>query len=69
MLKAKAMIVGPKDSLYEYGFLFFNITFPKNYPFSPPDLHMYQGNNIRIHPNIYVGHHSVDMVVKFAYQF
>ena len=26
-LEAKAMIVGPKDSLYEGGFLFFNINF------------------------------------------
>lgn len=57
MLKAKAMIVGPKDSLYEGGFLFFNITFPKNYPFSPPDLSYVSRNNIRIHPNLYVGHH------------
>ena len=33
ILEAKAMIVGPRDSLYEGGFLFFNIYFPKNYPF------------------------------------
>ena len=32
MLNAKAMITGPKDSLYENGFLFFNITFPKIIP-------------------------------------
>ena len=25
MFKAKAMVVGPKDTLYENGFLFFNI--------------------------------------------
>ena len=55
-LEAKAMIVGPKDSLYEGGFLFFNIYFPKNYPFSPPDITYVSRNNIRIHPNIYVGH-------------
>ena len=55
-LEAKAMIVGPKDSLYEGGFLFFNINFPKNYPFSPPDVTYVSRNNIRIHPNIYVGH-------------
>lgn len=54
--EAKAMIVGPKDSLYEGGFLFFNIYFPKNYPFSPPDITYVSRNNIRIHPNIYVGH-------------
>ena len=54
-LNAKAMIVGPKDSLYEGGFLFFNIHFPKNYPFSPPDVTYVSRNRIRIHPNLYVG--------------
>ena len=49
------MIVGPRDSLYEGGFLFFNIYFPKNYPFSPPDITYIPRNNIRIHPNLYVG--------------
>jgi ubiquitin-protein ligase len=58
LLEAKAMIVGPKDSLYESGFLLFNITFPKNYPHSPPDLYYISRNKIRIHPNIYVGGHS-----------
>ena len=55
MLSAKAMIVGPKDSLYESGFLFFNIQFPKNYPYSPPDLSYISRNRVRIHPNLYVG--------------
>ena len=58
MLKATAMVAGPKDSLYEYGFLFFNITFPKNYPYAPPDVSYISRNNIRIHPNLYVGRHS-----------
>tara|TARA_Y100001935_G_C17301956_1_gene509819 strand:- start:1037 stop:1744 length:708 start_codon:yes stop_codon:yes gene_type:complete len=58
MLKATAMITGPKDSLYEYGFLFFNITFPKNYPYAPPDVSYISRNNVRIHPNLYVGRHS-----------
>mgnify|MGYP001289544671 CR=1 FL=1 len=58
MLKASAMITGPKGSLYEYGFLFFNITFPKNYPYAPPDVSYISRNNIRIHPNLYVGRHS-----------
>ena len=57
LYEAKACIVGPKDSLYEGGFLFFNIIFPKNYPFSPPDLSYVSRNKIRIHPNLYVGHH------------
>jgi ubiquitin-protein ligase len=58
MLTAKAMITGPKDSLYENGFLFFNITFPKNYPYSPPDVSYISRNKVRIHPNLYVGRHS-----------
>jgi len=58
MLNAKAMITGPKDSLYENGFLFFNIIFPKNYPYSPPDVSYISRNNVRIHPNLYVGRHS-----------
>lgn len=58
LLEAKAMIVGPKDSLYESGFLFFKINFPKNYPYSPPDISYISRNKIRIHPNIYVGGHS-----------
>lgn len=57
MLQAKAMITGPKGSLYENGFLFFNITFPNNYPYAPPDLSYISRNKIRIHPNLYVGHH------------
>lgn len=58
MLQAKAMIVGPEDSLYEGGFLFFNIRFPSNYPFTPPDVSYVSRNKIRMHPNIYVAGHS-----------
>jgi len=57
MLKAKAMITGPKGSLYESGFLFFNIDFPNNYPYSPPDVSYVSRNKVRIHPNLYVGSH------------
>ncbi len=55
LMRAKAMIVGPKGTLYEGGFLFFNISFPNNYPFSPPTISYVSRNNVRIHPNIYVG--------------
>ena len=58
MLKAKVMILGPVDSLYEGGYLFFNIDFPNNYPFSPPDVSYVSRNNIRIHPNLYVKNHK-----------
>jgi ubiquitin-protein ligase len=52
--KAKAMVIGPKDTIYEGGYLFFSITFPVNYPFSPPLIKYHKSNNVRIHPNIYV---------------
>tara|TARA_B110000967_G_C18857615_1_gene548131 strand:+ start:239 stop:943 length:705 start_codon:yes stop_codon:yes gene_type:complete len=57
MLNATAMITGPKDSLYQHAFLFFNINFPKNYPYAPPDVSYVSRNNVRIHPNLYAGGH------------
>ena len=58
MLEAHAMIIGPKDTLYEGGYLFFNINFPKNYPYSPPDVSYVSRGNVRIHPNLYVKSHK-----------
>ena len=58
MLEAHAMIIGPKDTLYEGGYLFFNINFPKNYPYSPPDVSYVSRGRVRIHPNLYVGGHK-----------
>jgi len=54
ILKAKALIIGPKNTIYDNAYLFFTIEFPKNYPFSPPILTYKSQNKIRIHPNIYV---------------
>ena len=34
--EAYAMIIGPKDSCYEDGLLYFKINFPCNYPHAPP---------------------------------
>ena len=53
LMNARALIIGPKDTIYENAYLFFDIVFPKNYPFSPPTLKYISQNNIRIHPNIY----------------
>ena len=53
-LEARAVIVGPENTLYEGGYLLFNIEFPKNYPYTPPTVSYVSRNNIRIHPNIYV---------------
>ncbi len=55
ILQAKAMIIGPEDSPYENGILFFDILFPYNYPFSPPNIKYYSRSKYRIHPNLYVG--------------
>jgi ubiquitin-conjugating enzyme E2 Z len=54
ILKAKALIIGPKDTLFEDALLFFDITFPNNYPYSPPIFKYLSQNNVRIHPNLYV---------------
>ena len=58
MLEAHAMVIGPKGSLYEGGYLFFNINFPKNYPYSPPDVAYVSRGKVRIHPNLYVRSHK-----------
>ena len=55
MLEAKAVIIGPKDTPYENGLLYFTIEFPKNYPFSPPKVYYISNSRYRIHPNLYVG--------------
>ena len=58
--RAYAMIVGPKDTPYEDGILYFTIKFPRDYPFSPPLVQYFSYSRFRIHPNLYVGksHHG-----------
>lgn len=53
--KATAMIIGPKNTPYENGGLFFYIEFPFNYPFSPPKVEYMSNSFIRCHPNLYRG--------------
>jgi ubiquitin-protein ligase len=54
MLKGKAMIVGPKDTPYAYGYYFFEFKFPVNYPHSPPVVKFCTGDGItRFNPNLY----------------
>ena len=55
MLKAKAMIIGPENTPFANGVLFFEIDFPTNYPYSPPKVQYYSASRHRIHPNLYVG--------------
>jgi len=55
IMKAKAMIIGPTETPFENGVLFFYILFPNNYPYSPPLINYFSRSPYRIHPNLYVG--------------
>ena len=52
--KIHAMIIGPKNTPYFGGYLFFVIIFPDNYPKTNPFVKFLTINNkVRIHPNLY----------------
>jgi ubiquitin-protein ligase len=55
-LSLKALVIGPKDSVYEGGFFLFDITIGERFPIEPPKYAFvsptYSGN-VRIHPNLY----------------
>ena len=55
MLKGYALIIGPENTPYNYGYYLFSIDYPANYPFSPPKFtyHTNDGKT-RFHPNLYV---------------
>lgn len=54
ILKGYAMIIGPKESLYEDGYYFFEINFTGKYPFEPPVVKFKTYDGItRFHPNLY----------------
>lgn len=53
---AKALIIGPSGTPYHNGYYLFSITFPENYPFSPPKLKLRTldpNGHIRLNPNLY----------------
>ena len=54
MLRGSALVIGPADTIYSYGYFLFSIVFPTDYPHSPPKL-TYCTNDgaIRFHPNLY----------------
>jgi ubiquitin-protein ligase len=54
MLQGYAMIVGPEDTPYFGGYYFFDITYPSDYPHSPPKVkYCTNGDNVRFNPNLY----------------
>lgn len=60
IMVARAIIIGPKDTPYEDGIYCFHIEFPTDYPFSPPRVRYVSTSKIRVHPNLYVGHSSMN---------
>jgi len=64
MLEAMAIIIGPKDTPYENGILYFVIVFPNDYPFSPPKVNYLSHSKYRIHPNLYRGRVSDNYLGK-----
>ena len=54
MMKGYALIIGPSDTPYFGGNYFFEITYPTDYPHSPPKVkYCTNGNEIRFNPNLY----------------
>lgn len=52
--KGYAMIIGPKNTPYQYGFYFFKFKFPDNYPFEPPQVtFLTNDGKMRFNPNLY----------------
>jgi len=55
MLKGYALIMGPENSPYFGGNYLFEISYPYDYPHSPPKVkYCTNGNKIRFNPNLYV---------------
>ena len=51
----KAIIMGTKNTPYEYGFHLFNITIPDVYPMKPPTVKYVTGDGkTRFNPNLYI---------------
>ena len=44
MLKGYALIIGPTNTPYQYGYYFFDIDYPTDYPASPPKV-IYKTNS------------------------
>lgn len=54
MRKGYAIVIGPEDTPYSYGFYCFSFKFPTNYPFSPPKLtYLTNDGKTRFNPNLY----------------
>ena len=49
------LMIGPPKTPYENGYYFFDINFPQEYPWKPPNVKFISmTNNIRFNPNLYI---------------
>jgi len=54
MLSGYALIIGPEDTIYNYGYYFFKFNFKEDYPYKPPFVeYLTNEHGIRFHPNLY----------------
>ena len=54
MLKGYALIIGPSETPYFGGNYLFELTYPVDYPHSPPSVkYCTNGDNVRFNPNLY----------------
>jgi len=54
LLKGYALIIGPSDTPYFGGNYFFELTYPVDYPHSPPKVkYCTNGEKVRFNPNLY----------------
>ena len=54
MLQGHALIIGPGETLYNYGYYLFEFNFSKKYPFEPPKVvYLTNEHEIIFHPNLY----------------
>jgi ubiquitin-conjugating enzyme E2 Z len=50
----KVLMIGPSDTPYEFGYYFFTLKMPKDYPFNPPKVsYCTQNGKTRFNPNLY----------------
>jgi ubiquitin-conjugating enzyme E2 Z len=54
ILNGYALIIGPKDTPYQYGYYFFRLEYPYDYPERPPKVvYLTNDGTTRFHPNLY----------------
>jgi ubiquitin-conjugating enzyme E2 Z len=54
ILVGNALIIGPDDTPYQFGFYHFRIEYPTNYPHAPPKvIFLTNQDRIRFNPNLY----------------